>query len=75
MKTYSFYDLSEEQQEKAIKYAKTTLEDNLDMGMIMSDQEMWDEEIERMATMAAEGSSYTSDGQPIMDPSFFGGCV
>lgn len=79
MKT--FYQLSESEQLAAILFAKETLIESINLGLIVSrGQAYGNAEIHKLAVQAAEGSNYTDEGRPLTEeghlPYYFqGGCV
>lgn len=76
MDTKTFYELTEDQQDRAISMIKVMLADAINLEIIESESELSDHELEKLAIMAAEGTPYTQDGLPLMnDPSLYGGCV
>jgi len=73
----SYFELTNEQQSSAIRYAEKVLRENINKKIIGSNEPLTEEEIYNLAEMAAEGSDYTDEGTPIEDVpyTFMGGCV
>lgn len=75
MKT--FYDLTDEQQERAVLYAKSKILDSLEQNVLISIDPivLTESRIERTAVQVAEGSYYDEEGNAIEDFNYYGGCV
>lgn len=75
----NFDELTKEQQEQAIEFAKSVLEDCLESGLFTSNRPLTKEDLERLSLEAAEGSKYDNEGRAIIGvdvpPFYLGGCV
>jgi hypothetical protein len=77
MKT--FEELTQEQKESAIDFARDILVDGLEEGVFHLSREASGSEIDELAKIAAEESWYSDDGKALTGstcpPFFLGGCV
>lgn len=75
----SFHQLTEEQQKNAIEFAKSVLEDCIEIGLFTTNRPASEKEIEELSVQAAEGSMYDDNGKAItgenVPPFYLGGCV
>jgi len=61
-----FYELNADQKEKAVKYAKDTLQELMLHGVIESDRQVTREQLEEFAACAAEDAWYSERGDQII---------
>jgi hypothetical protein len=78
MKTFN--ELTIEQQVKSIEFAKKTMKESLACGILATDEVLSEEEIDGLATEAAEHGTYSDEGNPTTELievpyRFLGGCV
>ena len=77
MKKYD--DLTKEQQEVAIEFARITIEECFADGLFTTNRPVTPEELDDLAHIAAEESEYDDDGKVIVGnnvhPYYLGGCV
>lgn len=69
-----FEQLTKEQQQKAIAFARTELIECIANGIIEVDGDAGERELDKLAETAAEGSNYDENGYRVPFH-FLGGCV
>jgi hypothetical protein len=78
MKT--FEELTKTQQMEAVAFAKKTMRESIELGILSGSEFLTEKEISELAVAAAEDGQYDDEGEPYIDemevPYFFqGGCV
>jgi len=62
-----FHELTKEQQDQAIEFAKQELKELISVNIICSDRPMTDENIHEFATIAAEDAFYSEKTDAIIE--------